>query len=400
MKVALRDYNARSSRIASALAAAGHEVGEDGPADLFLIDLDPPEFGYRELIDRHRAAGARIVMYPHITTAPLVYDGLFEPYEHIDASLVVGLGQAEFLRRIEYPHEVHVIGFSLCDLEPFRPRPDVNRVLFAPLHPSPHGDLADQFRECNTGVFKRLIAGPWDLTVRHIGTIEQNGLWPVDGVEFVQGTVDRSYADMDAADVVVAGQGTYPTLSIARGIPTVVAGAMLPPMYGFKHEPVHPLRRPERYRDYIRFPLDGDADPLDEIIRAAGRSEQPIAEWKRRFIGKPLDEAAVVTLLERVASGPAGAPRLDVDGRVVLGFAEEVAGRPELLQRLRGGTLVLWAPGVAQHEAEAMIAGHDGPIVALGHPASAASDRALAERADALLSDWPSAGRIGALPRC
>jgi hypothetical protein len=32
-------------------------------------------------------------------------------------------------------------------------------------------------------------------------------------------------------------------------------------------------------------------------------------------------------------------------------------------------------------------------------PGSVATDRALSERADQLLSEWPAAGRIGALPR-
>ena len=32
-------------------------------------------------------------------------------------------------------------------------------------------------------------------------------------------------------------------------------------------------------------------------------------------------------------------------------------------------------------------------------PGSPAVDAALAERADALLSEWPAAGRIGALPK-
>ena len=30
-------------------------------------------------------------------------------------------------------------------------------------------------------MFARLLKGPWHVTVRHIGTLEQNGLWQVDG---------------------------------------------------------------------------------------------------------------------------------------------------------------------------------------------------------------------------
>ena len=67
----------------------------------------------------------------------------------------------------------------------------------------------------------RLLEGPWHLTVRHIGTLEQNGLWHADGVDYVQRRLQMSTAEIDAADVVVAGDGTFPTLAIARGVPTV-----------------------------------------------------------------------------------------------------------------------------------------------------------------------------------
>ena len=55
-------------------------------------------------------------------------------------------------------------------------------------------------------------------------------------------------------------------------------------------EPPVPLRTADRYVDFMRYPFAAEDGPLDEILHAAARSAAPIADWKRRFIGAPLDE--------------------------------------------------------------------------------------------------------------
>jgi hypothetical protein len=409
LRVAVHDYGGKSVAIAQALAAAGQEIVDDGPADVFLIDLDPPKFGYRERIDHYKAQGAKVVMYPHGVAPAYEYDGLYEPYEEVDARLVIGPGHAEFLRRIEYPRPAYAIGWSLCEQAPFRPCEDVRHVLLAPTHPSGAGDLPDALRESNARAFAQLCDGPWRLTVRHIETIEQNGLWPVEDVTFIRGEPGISTAEIDAADVVVAGDGTFPALAIARGAPTVVIAQDFGAFYGLPGEVPPPPRLADRYRDYVRYPFDGEQGPLNDVVREAGRSEEPIAEWKRRFIGAPLDGAYLAGLIELIVRAPDGPPALDgARARVMLGFAEEMAARPELLRRVPQApdtTLVLWAPGVSEHEArtllERLTSGRDGlpHTLPLAAPPSRATDQALAERAEALVSEWPAAGRVGTLPR-
>ncbi len=419
LNIAVKDHFGAAAALTRALLAAGHNVGSADlyAPDLLLIDLDPPKFGYRELIDRHRATGAKVLLYPHGAAPALEYDGLYEPYEHVDGRMVIGPGHAEFLRRIEYAHPTPVIGWSMCGMLPFRPRADVRRVLFAPTHPSGYGTLMDFHRELNAQAYSRLLDGPWEVTVRHLGTLEQNGLWHADGVHFVQGNMDLAHGEIDATDVVVAGEGTFPHVSIARGVPTVIYAQGLPVSYGEPGEEPVPFLRSDRYRDYLRYPFDPADGPLDEILHAAAASERPIADWKRRFVGQPFDPAAFVALVERTVWAPPPVPVIDeTRGLTVVGLADEMLERPALLAGYArdvgpddDATLVLWGPGLepdallATVQAAVAAAGVDESrlpdILLLPLPGTKAVDRALAERADALLSEWPAAGLVGRLPR-
>lgn len=419
MRVAAKDHFKESHRLVRALHRAGHTLVEDTSADVLLIDLDTPIFGYRELIDQFAAKGAAIVLYPHGAGPMLGHDGLWDPYPAVDANLVFAPGFAELARRMEYPAPTHVMGWSYCDLLPFRPAADVRQVLFAPTHPSGDGSMAETHRAANAETYARLLEGPWNLCVRHIGTLEQNGLWPVDGVEYVTGWLDLSYKEIDAADVVVAADGTFPSLAIARGVPTVMYDQGHPPMFGLPGEEPITLRRGERYLDYIRYPFDVADGPLDELLHAAARSEAPVREWKHRFIGEPFDDRAFPRLLEGiVAAARAGgsAPLDDTRTFTVAAFAEELRERPELLAAYAerfgpedDATLAIWGPGASD---EALLSTVQGAIAASGVdesrlpdilllplPGGAQVDRRLARRADALLSEWPAAGRLGELPR-
>jgi len=416
LRIAVKDHFRKSDPLVRALALGGHEVVAGNiKADLLLIDLDPPVFKYRELIDLHKEHGAQVWLYPHGAGLPLEYDGLYEPYEHVDGRFVIGSGYVEFLRRVEVDQIAHVIGFPWCDVRPFRPCPDVRNVLFAPTHPSGFGTLADHHLDANRETFARLLEGPWNVKVRHLGSLKQNGLWEADGVEYVEGGLAPAHDDIDAADVVVAGDGTFPALAIARGVPTIMTSQVKPTMYGMPGEKPTALRTPERYSDYIRYPLDVDDAPLAELIATAAASEAPIAAWKRRFIGKTFDLNRFASLVEQAVRGEApAAPALEETRTfTVAGFADEIAERPALLAEYADrfgpeddATLVLWGPGYTER---AMLEMTEAAIGAAGIDpnhlpdilllAGQAAEGGLAERAGAVLSDWPAAGSLGALPR-
>ena len=419
LRVAIHDPFGNGAGLARVLTAAGHRIVEDGRADAFLIETDMPQFEFRKLIDRHKEQGARVFLYPHGAGLSLLYDNLCEPYEAVDGNLLFGVGHAEMLRRIDYPRPTHVMGWYYNELVPFRAARSVRHVVFAPTHPSgsDNNTLADHYRTRNAHAFEQLLKGDWRLTVRHLGTPEQNGLWDADGVNFVPSRREKRPIEIEAADVVVAGAGSFPSQAIARGVPTVMYGQLDPPQYGFRDEPLLPLRRVERYADYIRYPFDVDDGPLDEVLHAAVASEAPIATWKRRFVGPQLDPVAFPAELERLARGEAEPAALDATRAfTVVAFADELRERPELLAgyaRRFGpdddATLVVWGVGLTPdmllatvQEAAAAGGVEDAQlpdVLLLPSPGSPEVDAVLAGRADAVLSEWPPAGRLGERPR-
>jgi hypothetical protein len=421
LKIAVKDHLGKSLPTAAALQRAGHRlVGSGQVPDVLLIDTDVPILGYRELIDRYKSMGAKVLMYPHGANVATGYDGLYEPYEGIDGNLVSAPGHAEVLRRLEYPMPTYVTGWSLCEQAPFRATGEIRHVVFAPSHPSGWGTLVEDALEASAETYARLLEGPWHLTVRHIGTLEQNGLWHADGVDYVQGDYRMSFAEMDAADVVVAGDGTYPMLAIARGIPTVLSMIRdddeRPLAFGLPGETPVPRRNHDRYRSYLRYPFDMSCGPADEVLHAAARSEAPILEYKRRFIGDQLDPHVVARAVQRVVAG-ATAPAIDATRTfTVTAFADELRSRPELLRAYvddfgpqDDASLILWGPGLEETPLLALVQdtiaaariddAELGDVLLVPGAMSAAVDAALAERSDAVLSEWPAAGRLGALPR-
>src|SRR3954452_3774388 len=247
LKLAIRAHGRKSEAVAGALFAAGHEFVKEPPAEALLIDFDPPYLPYKPIIEPCAADRAKNILYPQSGGSPyLSYDALWEPDPRVTANLVMAPGHAELLRRLEYPAPVHVVGWTYGDLRPFRPRPDVRTVVFAPIHPVGNGFMLPEYREANTRVFEQLIKGPWRLVVRHIGTLEHNGLRKVDGVEYVHGIGRSEAAEINRADAIVGGNGTFPTIAISHGVPTVLYSQVTASLGLIDEEPTA-LKRPELY---------------------------------------------------------------------------------------------------------------------------------------------------------
>lgn len=419
LRIAVSDHGRKSLAFAGALQHAGHELvrplTED--ADVLLVDADPPVLWHKRVIDFHSEAGAKVVLYPHAGGIPtLSYDGVWDPDPRVFANFVTGIGHAEIMRRIDYPSQTHVVGWTFTeDLKPFRACTDVKRVLFAPTHPNGDGSMTLHQRSQNSEVFARLLETPFEITVRHRGTLEDNGLWKVPGVTFVDGRTSPLTAQLATSDVVVGAEGTFPTIAIAQGVPLVMYSEFVVALGLRDHEIIFP-NRVDLYEDYARYPFSCDTGDIESVIREAALSDEPIAAYKRRFIGEPFHPLRFVELFERVITESLPT-RLDpTRTNTTVAFADELAERPDLLRTYvetispaDDATLVLWSPALdgngllATAELALERAGIDGeklPDILLAPlPGSPQTDALLAERATALLSDWPSIGRLGELPR-
>ena len=128
LRIAVWNHASKAAPFINALAAAGHEFCQNinDDVDAMLMDLDPPYLAHLEMLERYSEQNAKIFLYPHGGGGPILsYDGLWEPDKRVFANFVMGVGHAEYLRRLDYPAETHVIGWPYCDILPFRAREDV-----------------------------------------------------------------------------------------------------------------------------------------------------------------------------------------------------------------------------------------------------------------------------------
>jgi hypothetical protein len=298
LRVMIMDHQGKSMVIAAALASRGCRLVTDPElADVILIDHDVPSHGKVQHAERCVAAGGRAFIYPHGAGAGLMamWDGLFPVSPVIAGVFTPGPGHAEVARRFGYPHPVHDIGWTLCELRPRRAPHPVRNVLFAAQHPKGDGHLSDWKAARNRDIFDRLRATPAKLTVRHLYDLELNAIPRVDGVEYVQGRLDDfdgMLAQIDAADVVISDRSTFSSLAIARGVTTVMFDSTI---VAKDLDRSHQTDHIELYREYMRFPFEAE-DGVDiwELMNAAAQDSDLVGEWRSRFIGGPFDVDALL----------------------------------------------------------------------------------------------------------
>lgn len=299
LTVCISDHQGKAGGIAQALTACGHRV-VDSPfgADAVLIDHDAPFHGKLPLVEACVSGGGRAFVYPHGASAALVtsWDGLYPPSPLLSGQLVMSEGHAEIARRFGYPAPTPVIGWSLCDLAPRRAYRAPERVLFAPTHP-PWAHVSK-----NAQVYAQLLLIPGiALTVRHLGGLEENCLWPEPGVTYVRGDAPGApgmVEQIDAADAVVADFSTFANIAVARGVTTVMSDSAVVLNNERDREPDHI----GLYREYLRYPWETTHpdDDLGGILQDAARDTDRVAAWRERFIGSELDPDALVAALRGV----------------------------------------------------------------------------------------------------
>lgn len=297
MRVTFLDHDGKGRLFADALREAGHEL-VGGGGDVALLDHDLPIRA--GLCDAHE----RVMVYPHGGGNPMA-GREWAPHPNTVCRFVPGPGQADVLTASGYPLPVEVIGWPFSDRLPFRPCTDPVEVLFAPMHQLWHGWMPAEARASNARIHDMLVALPINLTVRYprSGTAADIGIVPRPGVTYRQAAMDvqDGIEAIEAADVVVAGEGTFPSLAMALGCPTVMT-AQLPP------DDDGPLGHVEALswdREAVHYPLDGDqapdAEALMDLLVTAGQDHPGAAMWRDRFVGAPFDADRFVKTFEAYA---------------------------------------------------------------------------------------------------
>lgn len=300
MKVALLGHHGKQSGIEDALRRADFEFCDPFTFryDLVLADTDhpgspPPE---KHMVLKECAKrGIPIVLYPHGAPPDLDYDGLRKIELPISMRLVHGEGHAEIARRYGCKHRVEVVGWSFC--ETVAPQAEtgsgttaVSHLLFAPIHPWANGvDILDFHRGLNRAAYHAFLDHPAQVkTVRMYGADDPNGITErCADVQYTQTDLGSGLNVIDAQDAVLS-YGTFAYVSLARGKPTAFIYAY--PGHTDDLGQVH-ARTYNAYRDYCAYPASIGNGSLDELF------SRDVTDWKRLFLGEPLDEEHLVSLL-------------------------------------------------------------------------------------------------------
>lgn len=303
--VSIRHHQNKAVTFEKALKNCGYNVLNytKAPkiADMLLIDHDVLEYGHGPVVQKFYDAGKPVFIYPHGAAPMLCWDGIHEPTGMVTATFVTSKGHAEVMKRYGYPGPTHVIGWHLCPQVQWKATKGI-KVLFAPIHPIlGHVFMFPEDLEVNHRTYERLLElDGIELSVRHIGKLDDNGLWEEPGVETHQGRTDNTYDDIDNADMVISN-GTMAYMAVARGKPTIMMNQMTP-----AREPdINTLERyeaasVEKYEKYMRFPFDVDnKGSLQKIVTDACKREPK--QWRKRFIGEQFDPIEFCELIGELA---------------------------------------------------------------------------------------------------
>lgn len=296
------DHQNKAAAYKAALSRANYFFTERDNVQgvrFYLSDADWRKTMMDEAASRH----VPVFLYPHAARPMVIYDGCVEP-QKVRCMFTQAPGGKELMEIIHYPYPVEVSGWAYSEIRPFRPVEKVERVLFAPIHPNANGWLSEVDKDLNRKTYRALY--DWcqktgaSMSIRLIGTRQDSGLDSVPVGEFVEwhpGRKNNTTVDMEAADVVVSHQ-TFAWMAVALGKPTVMMGEDVPPRSGNSDAGFCYVKHWDDYKDLLTFPLDIlNGDPA-EVIETAAATDEPIKEWRDRFIGKPFDGPAFVEKLE------------------------------------------------------------------------------------------------------
>jgi hypothetical protein len=230
-----------------------------------LIDWEMPHPApyYQAYVNHARETGAALVSYPHGLALVGGHQLTKEPLQTA-ASFVHGPGQKKLREDYGYPNPIQWCGYPGPRVFPMEPR-ECRHVLFAPNHPTGEGWMSKQAKQANTEAFRLLLEQNFMLSVRLVGSPEQNGIWDETGVRYIWGQMD---GEVNEASVVV-GCGTYAANCLARGIPVVMYAQEL--YWGIEEEDDKSWKMVpgwQDHEDFTRYPYDLEPGELLHLLQA------------------------------------------------------------------------------------------------------------------------------------
>lgn len=294
MRFLIKPHQGKEQPYRDALLAAGHVEAKD--ADVVLIDFEVPYPQlevYAGYASYAKHIGAALVAFPHGFALVGEHQLTQEPYE-CAAAFVHGPGQKKIRELYDYPNPVHWCGYP-GERKPLEPR-ECNHVLFAPHHPLGSGWMPDDARRANTEAFRTLLDGNFMLTVRLIGSLEQNGIWEEPGVRYIFGQMDGS---VDEADVAVAG-GTYAANCLVKGIPVVMFNQEREWRVELQGQRPKMVPDWQEHEELTRYPYDLSWFPNCIDAAAGGGTSGPLWEWMQNFM-PPFDGEKFAKLVEEAS---------------------------------------------------------------------------------------------------
>jgi hypothetical protein len=305
MTYSVWDHQGKAQKYIETLSSAYERVSATNPKNqrgVTFVIADNDVRGRRTWLTRFLRAGCPLFfIYPHSARPNLVND-IRSTWAYTTATFVSAVGHQRIMRLYGYQKPIHVVGWHLCPLESFQPRPEMKNILFAPIHPR----NAKIDRQVNRAAFERLHRVSKEqenvkLTVRHIGNLDENGLEAVPGVSYVEGRLEPSWEMIDTADLVV-GHQTYAYLAVARGVPTLMMAEDMPTHLVPKTADgavVLSAKNWKKYAKILAYPLDilRTDDPWGMIQRAT-RTDEDIQAWRKNMIGPSFDPKALLAVID------------------------------------------------------------------------------------------------------
>jgi hypothetical protein len=273
----------------NALTSHGFVKGQSRNSQVYLIDVDVD--GKINPIARLLKHGrARLFVYPHAARPFIGWDGLFTWSRHTSAAFVFAEGHIDVIKRYGYEKPLHSIGWAYSPILDFKPHPNPKKILFAPIHPNNNGYLSELDTSINKSTMDILIdmieKHGMEVTVRHVKTLEQNGLRRDERVTYIH--VDTKMGkqwDFNDYDLVI-GHQTIAYISVALGHPTIMMAEFEAPRNGGSDADFTRVNSWDKYKDLMMYPLDIlFTDNPYGLIMEACTSDERIKDWKKRMIG-------------------------------------------------------------------------------------------------------------------